>query len=379
MEGLPQRSSLAAQTAQVLRKSIADGEWQQWLPGEIELARRLGIGRVTVRAALAELEREKLITAGQGRRRQIILNPEARRRAAAGAAASRAVGLLVPEPLHRLSGSTVFWIEELREHLERNGKSLELHVSAAAYRQQPEHALEQLVARSPSAGWVLHRSTPQMQAWFDQQAAPAVIAGSQHPGVTLPSIDVNYTAACRHAAGQFSTKGHRHLAILRPETTLAGDLQSVAAFSHGCQDVRCVQHDASVPGICAAMEELFFTRTPAQAQQSAQAQHPPQQQPQRPRPTGLFVFHARYLLTVLGWLQRKGLRVPRDVSVVCRDHQPFLEFVLPAPTRYVLDKKIFARRLVRLVAAHIGGAPLYQPHQILLPTFVAGQTLGQAG
>ena len=355
MQHLPQRISLVAQTAQLLRDAIAEGQWPRWLPGELELTRRLRIGRVTLRAALAELEREKLISSGQGRRREVLGKPSVRRRPAS---ASQAVGLLTPEPLHHLSASTVFWIDELREHLDRGGKVLEIHESAAAYRQHPAHALEELVARIQPAGWVLYRSTPQMQTWFSERALPAVIAGSPHLGVDLPSLDVDYAAGCRHAAGQFLAKGHRHLAIVRPETKLAGDLQSVAGFNDGAgQEVPCAQHDGSARGICTALDRLFAR------------EH---------RPTGLFVFHTPHLLTVMGWLQRKGLRVPHDVSVICRDHQPFLEFILPLPARYELDAKVFARKLSRLVASLVGGGSPRARQQRLLPTFIPGETLGRA-
>ncbi len=354
MDSLPQRASLVAQTAQLLRNAITAGEWARWLPGELELTQRLRIGRVTLRAALSELEREKLITSGQGRRREVVGKPRPRPRSAIK---SRSVGLLTPEPLHRLSVSTVFWVDELREHLERSGKLLEVHESAAAYRQHPAHALEELAARIRPAGWVLYRSTPQIQAWFSREALPAVIAGSRHPGVDLPSLDADYAAGCRHAAGQFLAKGHRHLAILRPDTKLAGDLQSVAGFQEGVgHDVPCVQHDSTVRGICAALRRLFNAV---------------------PRPTGLFVFHAPHLLTALGWLQQAGLQVPRDVSVICRDHQPFLESVLPAPTRYELDAKAFARKLSRLVASLVASGFPRASQQRLLPTFVPGDTLGR--
>ena len=355
MQPLPQRTSLVAQTAQLLREAIAAGDWARLLPGELELTRRLHIGRVTLRAALAELEREKLITSGQGRRREILAKPRAHRRATA---ASRTVALLTPEPLHRLSSTTVFWIDELREHLDRGGKELEIHANPAASRRQAAYALDALVARFRSAGWVLYRSTPQMQAWFREQGVPAVIAGSRHPGVSLPSLDVDYAAGCRHAAGQLLAKGHRHLAIVRPESNLAGDLQSVAGFHEGTgEEVPCAHHDGSIPGICAALAKLFA---------------------REPRPTGLLIFHARHLLTAMGWLQRRGLCVPRDVSLICRDDQPFLEFVLPAPTRYQLDAKVFARKLSRLVASLVSGGSSHARQQQLLPTFLPGETLGTA-
>jgi len=354
MKRLPQRSSLVSATAEVLRESIAAGEWPRWLPGELELARRLRVSRVTLRSALAELERGKLIRAGQGRRREIL-----RRAKRAGAMKLRpAVVLLTPEPLHRLSASTVFWMDELRERLDAAGRPLEIHEGPAVFRRRPRQALEELAARLRPSGWVLYRSTPEMQQWFSEHAPATIIAGSPHPGVTLASVDVDHGAACRHAAGRFLAAGHRRLAVVWPETKLAGDLESVAGFQAGVPGaVASLPHDGTVRGLCAGLERLFARAA---------------------RPTGLLVFHAQHLLTVLGWLQRKKLRVPEEASVICRDDEPFLESVLPCPARYALPASSFARKISRLVAGVVeGGAGRPRAHR-LMPVFIPGESLAHA-
>ncbi len=55
---LPQRHSLIAETAAVLRQRIEAGEWPLHLPGELDLAALLQVGRNTLRSALALLEGE---------------------------------------------------------------------------------------------------------------------------------------------------------------------------------------------------------------------------------------------------------------------------------------------------------------------------------
>jgi DNA-binding LacI/PurR family transcriptional regulator len=355
MDRLPKRTSLVAQTAELLRETIASGQWPQWLPGELELTHRLHVSRVTLRAALAELEREKLIRAGQGRRREII---QKSRRTKSTRSASKTVALLSPVPLHQLPSATVFWMDELREHLDAAGWPLEVHSSAMAYRRRPAHTLEDLSARVHPAGWVLYRSTLEMQRWFSANARCAVIAGSRHPGVQMPSVDVDYSAACRHAAGRFLAHGHRRLAVVRPNTNLAGDLESVTGFEGGVGTaVSSAVHDETPAGICAALNRLFV-RPPA--------------------PTGLFVFHATHFLTVLGWIQQRRLNVPSDVSVVCRDSEPFLESVIPTPTRYVLSPSLYARKICRLVAGLVADGRSRSNQLRIIPGFIRGETLGRA-
>lgn len=354
MKTLPQRASLVAQTTEILREAIAEGQWSRWLPGELELARRLRVSRVTLRAALAGMERANLIRAGQGRRREIIhvKSPPTTK------PMNRAVVLLSPLPLHRLTTSTIFWMDELREHLDAAGWPLEILESAAAFRRRPAHALDELAARCHPAGWVLYRSTPEMQRWFSERGLPTVIAGSRHPGIQFTAVDEDYTACCRHAAGRFLAEGHRSLAIVQPNTALAGDLESAAGFAAGVgAPVHSVIHDGSVRGITVSLARLFA---------------------QKPHPTGLFVFHSTHLLSVLGWLQQRGLRVPDDVSVICRDDESFLDSVIPSVAHYSLNPSLFARKISRLVAnlvAH-GAAPSRQ-HRVM-PSFVRGDTLGKA-
>ena len=354
MKRVPQRTSLVSQTVEVLRDAIRAGEWPRWLPGELELVRRLQVSRVTLRAALEMLQRQKLIRAGQGRRREVLRPARVTQRPRA----RKAVVLLTPEPMHRLPSSTVIWMDELRTHLDAAGWPLEIQAGAAAYRRRPAHALEELAARLHPAGWVLYRSTLEMQRWFGEHAPETVIAGSRHPSVALPAVDVDYAAGCRHAAGRLRAEGHRRLAVVRADTALAGDLESEAGFraGAGCEVVTAL-HDGTVRGICRTLERLY-ARPPA--------------------PTGLLVFHAQPLLTVLGWLQREGWRVPGRVSVVGRDDEPFLEAVLPAPARYALDVSRFARKIARLVTGLVqrgGGRP--QQYRIM-PTFVRGDSLGPA-
>src|SRR5262245_37923209 len=71
MTEIPQRASLANQVAEVLRRDLRGGAWDEFLPGENDLCDRFQVSRVTMRAALDVLRREGLIEVSQGRRRRI--------------------------------------------------------------------------------------------------------------------------------------------------------------------------------------------------------------------------------------------------------------------------------------------------------------------
>ena len=78
---------------------------------------------------------------------------------------------------------------------------------------------------------------------------------------------------------------------------------------------------------------------------------------------------------MLGIFKEMGLRVPRDVSLIVRDYEPFLDRCQPAFSSYRSDWQRFGHRVARLllqVAASGGGAGT---HRSILPKFVPGETL----
>jgi len=67
-------TSAAEQTAHHLREQLIRKAWVGTMPGGPELASQLGVGRMTIEAALSMLESEGLLVPqGPGRRRKIEL------------------------------------------------------------------------------------------------------------------------------------------------------------------------------------------------------------------------------------------------------------------------------------------------------------------
>ena len=353
---IPQRSSLAAQAADILREEIHSGVWSQCLPGEMELCERLQVSRVTLRAALAQLQRERLVKAGQGRRREIIkMRPRVRRKTA-----SKQVIFLLTHPLSVTPQFVLFLIDDLRERLSRDGYQLETLTHAASYIARPERTLQALIARHQPAGWILCQSTPAMQQWFSARNLPCVISGSRPSVIELPAIDVDYHALCRHAASRFLAKGHRHLGLVNPQPVLAGDRESEHGFRDGVSHhpesrITFCHHDGTRDNVCAQLDRLLNVPD---------------------RPTALLVSRANHVLTVLGHLSRRGLKVPQDMALISRDDDPVLQHVVPTVARYTTDSALFARKLCRLVLEVVRSGVIRPRRQQLMPHFLPGETLG---
>lgn len=355
---IPRRASLVAQTIAILREEIQSGRWRHWLPGENELCGQLHVSRVTLRAALTQLQRERWLEASQGQRRRILPKRAGKR----AAATNNRVVLLSAEPLQTLPVFAVFWIDALRQQLSDANFHLEVHVSRSVYGSRTGHALKALTDTIHPAAWVLYRSTGEMQRWFSAKALPAVITGSRHPGIELPSLDVDYRATCRHAAGQFLSKGHRRLVLLNPETGTGGELESEQGFSEATTqtavaDVQAsvVRHDGTVAGICARLDALL--RKPAP-------------------PTALLVSRPVHVLTVQGHLMRRGIKLPQDMALISRDDDSFLEHVVPSVARYSSNPGAFTEKLAKLVLGVAAGGVLKAADHRIMPTFLRGESFG---
>jgi len=350
---LPERVSLVDQTATVVRERLTRGEWSAHLPGEIELAGLLQVGRNTLRAALVMLEAEGRLKTTNGSRREIVS------RRAPGRKAVRRVVLIMRRPEHEFPPSTAHWIDAARARLESHGWQFQIAVEPLAYRGSPAALLKTLTAACSGAVWVLHRSTPQMQRWFQTHESRVILAGSRHEGITLPQVETDLRATSRHAAGRFLARGHRHLAVLRPDAAFAGDDESVAAFRDGAGSacVRELRCPGSAAGVIAALRGLLRLSAPA---------------------TGLYVLHPEHCVTALTFLQSQGIAVPAQMSLICREDEAYLRLLYPEPTRYQRSAKTFATKLAALVEQCGKGVEPKLTQFFIMPFGIAGATLDAA-
>lgn len=357
MQSVPRVQSLVSQTAAILREGIRQGQWREWLPGERALGEILQVSRNTLRGALAQLKREGVIRSEHGAGNRILVLPQAEVRTEQ----FRDVALISPEPLERLRPSLTLWIDELRGMLSERGCRIHVFSGSQYFRESPGPALERLVAQQRHGCWVLILANEPIQRWFERAGIPCVVAGTVYPGVNLPYRDLDHLALCRHAAGVLLGLGHRKMALLVRKSPRAGDLESEKGFLEGVRASRrtdaeglIAYHDATVSSISAALRRLMN---------------------QRPPPTALLVANAYHYLTVVTWLASAGFKVPQDVAVLSRDEDPFLSFLVPTPTRYVVSPSSMAKALVRPVLELLEGGVVTQRAIRIMPDFIRGETV----
>lgn len=337
---------------------LAGRHWSDVLPGEREMCGQLGVSRVTLRKALAQLSAQRVIRAGgRGKRHMVCATPAGRK-----AAASVVKRVRCPSPAAALElvWSTRVIFEEIQAILRAGGMSMDFEYRPALWRGAPGARLQRLTAEGPAACWLLYRASPGMQQWFERSRLPCLLLGPAHRGVSLPGVEVDVAALGKHAAAEIARLGHRHVAFVVFDPAAASALATAEGLGTlvtrdgEAGRVTVVADDLTVVGLRRALRSVMHGSDP---------------------PTVLMLSSAGQSLPVLGILRELNLRVPEDVSVIVRDHEPLLNRSVPELTRYTFDGQRLGRMAGRLLSEIAESGSGKVTRRVLLPEFIRGETL----
>jgi DNA-binding LacI/PurR family transcriptional regulator len=214
----------------ILEARIREGVWGHGVrvPSEPELAVQFGLSRQTVRQAQELLEAEGWLTREQGRG-TFVCNPPRPRRAAAGNAGQRDVGVLIPCITISLYPALARGLEDiLREH--------GYHLVVGSYDVIPEkeqRCLGDMVAK-PVAGLVAcpsYNSRPADYQAALAQGVPLVLMDSPLPGIEVDLVATDGYWSALHGAAELVRSGCRRVAFLAGHFTAATSRERLA----GCR------------------------------------------------------------------------------------------------------------------------------------------------
>lgn len=352
----PRRVLLADQVAQAIEDEIAAQRWREWLPSERSLQKILNVSRQTVRAALARLAARKRIEVSPYRGYRIMPLP-ARSKKAATAAPPRELGLICSEPVYRMPPRFIQVLDIFRGLCAEAGLNLEILEGQRFMRTDPGRIMPRLLRTHPKACWILVLASRRMLEWFERSATPAVVYGNVYSGMSLNCTGINYHACIRHATSHLLAKGHRRIGFVAYDLRRAGEEDSWRGFQEamaGHQDAVPLvleRPDGDADALCRQLDGALRARQ---------------------RPTAFVVSHTHHYATVATHLALRGLRVPDDVSLICRSEDPFLQFLRPTPAIYRANMEVAARLLFDLVRRAIDGTARPGDQRLLMPELVPG-------
>jgi DNA-binding LacI/PurR family transcriptional regulator len=360
MENLPKRTSLITETASTLKQWIATGVLRDILPGELQLKKRLGVGRDTLRVALKSLAQEGWVTeATQGRQRRV----QAKHLPVAQdvQATKLPVTFLSPNPIE--SRTTLLELEDTQLRLAERGHGLRYLSPAIFHLKHPEHRLEKLVRANPSVAWILYLATGPIQRWFEQRGIPTFIYGSAFPGVNLPYVVSHWEAAAFHAGIQLVRQGHRIIGILEYEVRFPGVLR----------EERGLERALATAGGKGRLIRFKDDRTPASIARSLELAFS-----LRERPTALALTYTSQLLTCYSWLVSQGIRVPADISLVSLVNDSWFADLFPPVCYYRPDTKLMSRSIADHVLELVDTGQAMKKSRRIPLDYIPGATIGPA-
>ena len=353
---MPRRLSLSAQAASSIRKAVSDGTWEGFLPSERRLCEVFQVSRPTIRTALHLLAKEGLLDIRQGRRNRLLGSPRESNEQ------NRFVGLVAHEPVSHMSQTSYQGISEMRAQLAKHGFNTEVLVCPPHSPRIQRRKLEDFIRQNRVFCCVLLSVSKDIQQWFCAHSVPALVLGSCHPEVNLPSLDVDYRSVCRHAAGTLLSKGHRRIALVIPNSEVAGDLASEQGFREAVEQrfaddatrATIVRHNGTAQNIGMKLDVLFSSPD---------------------APTALFVAKPQHVFIVIIYLLKRGLSVPDTVSLMARDYDHIFETVNPPIAHYTFGEESFAHRLTRLMLQMVNQGYISPEPNLIFPKYFAGGTV----
>lgn len=168
-----------------------------------------------------------------------------------------------------------------------------------------------------------------------EQGVPVVLVDSSIPGLAVDCIGIDNHKAGRDATAHLVAQGHRRIAIVTGPLAASFDRERLEGH-------RAALAEAGIP-----FDEQLVLSADLHVAGGEQAMARLAALPDRP--TGLFVLNNMMTLGVLVGLQKAGLRVPADLSLVAFDDQDWYSITVPPITAIANPAYEIGRRAGTLI------------------------------
>jgi DNA-binding LacI/PurR family transcriptional regulator len=346
--------TITQQVAQHLRAEIFRGRWSGTMPGKPFLVAELEINHKTVDAALRLLEDEGLLVSqGAGRKRQIVLPADG------GALPRLRIGMM----LWNESDRGWSYMVDLQHRLTKAGHTLVAPRKTLIGLKMDAARVARLVEQTEADAWIVVAGSQDVLQWFAKQKFPTFALFGRFQDLPIAAVGAAKAPACVKVTKSLIELGHRRIVmLLRRHHRLPQPTPFVSVFldtlkSHGIPiSPFCLPDWEETPAGFQECLKALFRVTP---------------------PSALIVDELRLYLAICHFLVARGLRVPRDVSLVCIDNDADLEWCVPTIARVHTDLSKMSRPVLRW-ADNVSQGKIDIRQTAIKIEYVPGGTVGPA-
>lgn len=314
----------AEQVANHLREQLAKGVWTGKMPGRAEIARELGIGRMTADAALEILEKQGLlISQGAGRSRLISPSPISSN--------SLKVGVLP----FLVEDFRLDYVLEFRRLLQVEGHTVIFSEKSISEMGADTAKVAKLVKETKADAWIVIAGPRNVLSWFLEKNIPAFALFGRRNELPIAAIGPEKEKAYRFLVSHLVGLGHRRICLLtRPLRRLPFPGSPERAFLAQLERAGIKTSPYNLPDWDGNTESLgdfldsLWRFTP---------------------PTALIVDEPPLFFSAQHHLARRGVLAPQHVSMICTDGDPYFEMLRPSIAHIRWDSRPWVRCIVRWV------------------------------
>lgn len=348
------RHSLSEQVAHHLKELLAKGRWVDFMPGTPALEAILGVDRKTISSAIRILIKEGwLEDQGLGKKRKILDRIEGQK--------LFRVGFLGYD-----DDGDLRLVRDLFEKFStRNGILMEVTPDSMSGLNWDVSRIADMVRSMDMDAWIVPGGSIEVLEWFEASGMPVYAVFGRHQQFEIDGFSFNFEKALIALADRLLDLGHQRISLVTRRERRKPTLGAFEEFLFECLSPAGIRPDSiSLPdweetpeGFHDLLESLFrFTP-----------------------PTALILPEPFFVHSAIQFFATKGIKVPKDVSVVSSEDCMDFHWTLPKVARFNPDRGKAGEMAAEWVEKVRKGFPAPKKKTSYPVEFIDGGTLATPG